>query len=177
LVVVVTALAGILTTVAGVWSFSATRSFAEFAGFPQHEHFLHDIGAFQIGIGVLLLLALIWSDALLTVLAGFFVANTLHTVNHITDLHLGGHAWHAWGLGAVSLFVALAFLARFREGGYVVGAVATVANPLLAPFVRQKTVSLTTYRKNGEPGRTPVSTADPSACARPPSWASRMAMG
>jgi len=28
--------------------------------FPSHRHFVHDVGAFQLGIGVTLLLAMIW---------------------------------------------------------------------------------------------------------------------
>jgi hypothetical protein len=40
---------------------------------------------------------------------------------------------------------------RLRELGWVVGPVGTALMPALAPFVRQKTVLLTTYRRDGTP--------------------------
>ena len=61
--------AGLLT--GGLWALAAPESFAQFAYFPPPEHFEHDLGAFQIGAAVTLLLALVWSDALATALAGF----------------------------------------------------------------------------------------------------------
>ena len=45
---------------AGLWCLFAPRSFAEAVRFPYAEHFLHDLGAFQFGIGATLALALIW---------------------------------------------------------------------------------------------------------------------
>src|SRR5262249_47435902 len=99
--VAVTALTGVTTGSIGTWCLIAPTSFAETVGFGPHVHFLHDVGAFQLGLGVTLLLALIWADALATALAGFIVANTVHTVNHVVDLDLGGSAGQAWLLGAV----------------------------------------------------------------------------
>jgi PPOX class probable F420-dependent enzyme len=158
-VVAVTLLAGLGTATTGVWSLTAPGSFAKLVDFPYHEHFLHDLGAFQLGIAAALLLALIWSDALATALAGFLLANTVHAVNHAIDLHLGGHAWDVWALAVLSLAAALALGLRLRRLGYVVGAVATATSPALVPFVRQKTILLTTYRRDGTPGGTPVSIA------------------
>jgi hypothetical protein len=77
----------------GLWPFFDARSFfdrvAEFD--PYNPHFLHDIGAFQVGIGVSLGLAL-WrrSDALFVALAGAGIASALHAVAHIRDHDLGG---------------------------------------------------------------------------------------
>jgi PPOX class probable F420-dependent enzyme len=156
-VIAVTLLAGALTLGAGVWSLAAPSSFAEAVNFPNAEHFLHDVGAFQIGIGTTLLLAVAWSDGLALALAGFLVGNTIHAVNHAVDLHLGGHASDPWLLGAVSLLVAAALAVRLRELGYVVGAVGTAATPELEPFVRQKTALLVTYRRDGTPADTPLS--------------------
>lgn len=155
----VTTLVGLATATIGVWALFGPRSFADFAGFGFHEHFLHDIGAFQLGLGVTLLLAVLWSDALATAMAGFFVANTAHTVNHVVDLDLGGSAWQAWVLGAVSVLIGVAFVLRLRQLGYVLGEVGATTDPALAPFVRQKTILLTTFRKDGRPGSTPVSIA------------------
>jgi len=150
---------GVLTLAAGVWAYGSPSSFAEFAQFPEHEHFLHDVGAFQVGLGLMLLLALIWADAIALVLTAFLVANTLHAVAHFVDLDLGGDVWQAVVLAAGSVLLGLALWLRLRAVGYVVGSVRPASDSRLAPFVQQKTVSLTTYRKNGQPGRTPVSIA------------------
>lgn len=150
-------LAGLGMLVGGFWSLLAPDSFARFVRFPANDHFLHDLGAFQLGAGVALLLALIWADALATALTGFLVTNVVHTSNHFRDTDLGGSAWQTWSLAALSVLVALALAVRLRQLGYVVGQVGTAASPALAGFVRQKTVRLTTYRRDGRPGSTPVS--------------------
>lgn len=149
---------GALTLGAGVWAEVSPRSFAEFVGFEDHRHFVHDIGAFNIGIGTTLLLAAAWADAAAVVLAGFLVGNTVHTVNHVVDLDIGGHSWDAWTLGAVSVLVLAALVVRMRQLGWVAGeAATTAAAPALAPFVRQKTILLTSYRRDGRPVGAPVS--------------------
>jgi PPOX class probable F420-dependent enzyme len=158
-VVTLTAAVGLSTIAAGIWCLVDPRSFAEFVKFDFHEHFLHDVGAFQLGLGITLLLALIRADALATALAGFIVANTVHTVNHVMDLDQGGSAAEAWLLGAISIALVAAFVLRLRQLGYVLGAVTIATEAALAPFVRQKTIRLTTYRKDGRPGTSPVSIA------------------
>jgi PPOX class probable F420-dependent enzyme len=157
--ITITALIGLLTAGIGVYCLIDPHLFAEFVGFPAHEHFVHDVGAFQVGLGVMLLLALIWSDALATALAGYVVANTVHTVNHIVDLDLGGSALQAWALGAASVALVIAFVLRLRQLGHVLGNVSVATDPLLIPFVRQKTIRLTTFRKDGTAGSSPVSIA------------------
>ncbi|MPZ60892.1 MAG: PPOX class F420-dependent oxidoreductase [Propionibacteriales bacterium] len=154
-----TSVAGTAMASGGVWALAAPGSFAEFVDFPGHVHFLHDLGAFQIGAAVTLFLALIWSDALTTALAGFLVGNTIHVINHVADLDLGGYAGQIWALAALSLAVAAALVLRLRGLGYVVGEVDVATTPVLAPYVRQKTVLLTTYRRDGRAGGTPVSIA------------------
>ena len=158
-VVAITALIGLFNVGIGLWCLIDPSSFAQSVGFPAHEHFVHDLGAFQVGLGVTLLLALIWSDALATALAGYIVANTVHTVNHIVDLDLGGSALQAWALGAASVALIAAFALRLRQLGYVLGNVGAATEPLLVPFVRQKTIRLTTFRKDGTAGTSPVSIA------------------
>src|SRR6266508_3103322 len=154
-VLVVTLLAGIITLSAGLWALLAPRSFAEAVRFPYARHFVHDTGAFQIGIGATLLLALAWRDGLALVLAGFLVGNTAHVVSHIADLGLGGRGWEPWGLAAVSVLVAVALVLRLRAIGYVVGEVSAVAAPELARFARQKTAVLITYKREGTPDAQP----------------------
>ncbi len=133
-VISVTLLAGAAMLAAGIWSLAAPRSFAEAVKFPYAEHFIHDLGAFQVGIGVTLLLAVIWSDALALALAGFLVGNTVHAVNHVVDLDLGGRGSDPWLLGLVSVLIAAALALRLKEIGYV-------------------------YRRDGTPVGTPLSVA------------------
>jgi hypothetical protein len=101
----------------GVWSLLFSRSFDAFIDFPPYnEHLLHDVGAFQIGIGVSVLLALMWSDGIGVALVAFIVAGTIHSINHALDRHLGGHASDQWGLAGLAL-VALAALIVHLWGG------------------------------------------------------------
>jgi PPOX class probable F420-dependent enzyme len=158
-VAVITAILGLFMTGAGVWALGWPRSFAKVTGYPFSGHFIHDAGAFQIGIGVGLLLALIWRDAIATVLACFLVANSIHAVNHVVDLRSGGHDGGGWLIGAVSVLAAVALWLRIRQGGWVVGHVGTATDPQLVRFVEQKTVLLTSYRRDGTPVRTPLSLA------------------
>jgi PPOX class probable F420-dependent enzyme len=158
-VLAVTVLSGVGMLAAGTWALLEPRSFAEAVSFPYSEHFLHDAGAFEVGIGATLLLAVAWRDGLALALAGFFVANTLHAVNHAVDLDIGGTAAQLWTLVAWSVLLAVALVIRLRQLGYVVGEVTTAASPALEPFVRQKTVLLTSYRRDGTPVGTPLSVA------------------
>ena len=76
----------------GAWMFIAPHSFFDtLAVFqPYNRHFLHDAGAFQIGLGATVLLALRWRDALLIVLTGISVTSWLHVLAHAVDHDLGG---------------------------------------------------------------------------------------
>ncbi|MFN3004489.1 hypothetical protein [Mycolicibacterium wolinskyi] len=111
IVVVVAALSMLVT---GVWMRIDPASFAQWANWPNHEHFLHDAGAFQIGIGATMLFALWWHDVIAVVLAGFVVANTLHAINHFVDRD-GGNAADWWQLGIFSLLAAAGLAVRMRQ--------------------------------------------------------------
>ena len=92
-VAVLSGLGGIFFVAFGLWSFLDPRSFFdEVATFePYNAHFLHDIGAFQIGIGAVLLIAL-WAraDAIFTALAGSGIGAAFHVLAHLLDRDLGG---------------------------------------------------------------------------------------
>ena len=111
-----TLIAGLTMLAFGVWALGFPHAFAAFIDFaPYNEHLLHDAGAFQVGIGATLLLALRWRDSLAVSLAGFVIAAGLHAVNHLVDRHLGGHGGDPLGLGALAVLGAMALALRLRR--------------------------------------------------------------
>ena len=88
----VAAVAGVVFLVAGVWAFFAPASFFEAAASfePYNVHLIRDIGAFQIGIGAVLVLGVLLRDALLAALAGASTGAVFHLVSHLIDRDLGG---------------------------------------------------------------------------------------
>ena len=112
---------GLVFLGAGLWAFVAPRSFFEQAATfePYNTHLIRDIGAFQLGLGAVLLLATWLRDALLAALAGVAVGAVAHTAAHIIDRDLGGQPGvdiPAFGVLAVLLVVAA--VARHRTSGY-----------------------------------------------------------
>lgn len=112
----VTAAVGVFNLGAGVWAFFAPASFFDVvATFPPYnEHFLHDVGAFQIGAGVALLAALWMRDAFLVVLAGAGAGSGIHLVSHVIDGDLGGRATDVPGLAILLAAVLYALVRRAR---------------------------------------------------------------
>jgi DoxX-like family len=105
--------------VTGLWPFFDPRSFydnvAEFP--PYNAHFLHDIGAFQIGLGIILVLALIWPrDALLVALAGTGIAAAFHFVAHIQDEDQGGTTGQTITLGLMAVALLGGAVWQWRRG-------------------------------------------------------------
>jgi peptidoglycan/LPS O-acetylase OafA/YrhL len=76
----------------GAWAFLAPASFYEQVALfaPYNRHFLHDIGAFQLGIGAALALAPTGRPGPRIALCGAATAATLHAVAHAIDHGLGG---------------------------------------------------------------------------------------
>jgi len=78
----------------GLWAFADPESFfEEVATFePYNQHFIQDIGAFQIGLGAVLLLAVLvpGQDALAVGLLGTGAGSAVHVVSHIIGNDLGG---------------------------------------------------------------------------------------
>jgi hypothetical protein len=111
----VAGLFGAFTFLLGVWAIADTSSFYEnIAEFPPYNrHFLHDVGAFQMGLGAALLFAIIWrSDALLAVLGGAAVGATAHWAAHVADEDLGGRARDPYLLGVIALVLVAVFIWR-----------------------------------------------------------------
>ncbi|MFG3689341.1 PPOX class F420-dependent oxidoreductase [Micromonospora sp. NPDC047740] len=159
LVRAVAALLGAAAVVVGVWALTRPDSFSSAVGFPPHQHFVHDVGAFQLGIGATLLLALIWSDALAVALAGYVVGGAAHTLSHVIDAHIGGSAAQTWVVGVSAVLALAALVARLRQLGWVVGYVDPAPAPAWAPLVRQKTLVLTTFKRDGTAVPTALSVA------------------
>ncbi|MEU2612994.1 PPOX class F420-dependent oxidoreductase [Micromonospora sp. NPDC007271] len=166
----VAALLGTVALVVGVWAFTRPDSFSSAVNFPPHEHFAHDIGAFQLGIGATVLLALIWADAFAVAVAGYVVGGVAHTVSHVLDADLGGSAAQTWAVGLSGALAVVALVARLRQLGWVVGYVDPAPDSAWAPLARQKTVVLTTYKRDGTAVPTAVSVAVVGARAYVRSW-------
>jgi hypothetical protein len=100
----------------GVWAFGWPESFARFIDYaPYNRHLIHDVGAFQMGIGLATLVALMWSDSLLVALTGFAIASGLHAVSHAVDRHVGGHAGDVPALGTLTLVALYAIFVRLHR--------------------------------------------------------------
>lgn len=110
----ITIVATLVFLVTGLWAMLAPASFYVWvAPFPPYNrHFLHDAGAFQIGLGATLLLALRWRNALFVTLLGVGAGATLHALSHILDRDLGGRRSDPLSLG---LLAALLLLAALRQ--------------------------------------------------------------
>lgn len=99
---------GLFFLVFGVWAMAAPESFYELATFePYNQHFLQDIGAFQIGLGAVLLLATLQPTMgpLTLALLGTGAGAVAHAVSHVIGRDLGGQPWRD-----IPLFVAIAVL-------------------------------------------------------------------
>ena len=103
----------------GLWAFIDARSFYDqLATFPPYNrHLLHDIGAFQIGIGASLLLAAAWRDALSAALGGAGLGGVFHAAAHVWDRDLGGKATDPWFFALLAVVLVGAALVRRRATG------------------------------------------------------------
>lgn len=92
--IVAAAIGSIAFLLAGVWAMAAPESFFEqLARFePYNQHFIQDIGAFQIGLGIVLLIAAIRprTDGLTVALLGAGSGAAAHAVSHLIGRDLGG---------------------------------------------------------------------------------------
>ena len=84
---------GAFYTWTGGWAFLFPTGFysivATFS--PYNLHLIHDLGAFQVGLGVVLVGAAIAGRGLVPALIGVLTGSLLHLVAHVLDIHLGGH--------------------------------------------------------------------------------------
>jgi hypothetical protein len=106
--------AGLFMVVAGLWAFFSPREFFNSVATwpPFNKHFIHDIGAFQIGIGLTLLLAAFRTDALFVALGGAAVGQTFHFFAHLQDKDLGGKDSDVIVFGVVAAVLIFAVYTR-----------------------------------------------------------------
>ena len=110
------AVGGAAMLVFGIWPLLLPKSFAASIAYPPYnEHLLHDVGAFQIGIGAALLATWLSRDAVTVALAGFVVGSALHVVSHVVDQDRGGHPADPWVLGLLCIIGAVGLVVRIRS--------------------------------------------------------------
>ena len=90
---VVAVVGGLAFAAFGLWGMVDPEGFHDFADFePYNQHYLQDIGAFQIGIGAVLLLAAFrnHADTLAVALLGAAIGSFAHLISHAVGNDLGG---------------------------------------------------------------------------------------
>jgi hypothetical protein len=112
----VTIAAAALFVVAGAWAFLDPAAFYErVAHFPPYNrHFLHDAGAFQLGLGAALVLSLIGWDGRRVALWAAAAASVLHAASHVIDHDLGGRGTDPLALALVAAALIAAALLSTR---------------------------------------------------------------
>lgn len=114
--VIVAGVAGAFFLAFGAWAFLAPGSFFDsVATFPPYnKHLIHDLGAFQVGLGVALLAAIFWKDSLLVALAGAAAGSAVHVFAHVLDQDLGGRGTDIPGLSLLALVLLYGATTRWR---------------------------------------------------------------
>lgn len=108
-----TGVIGTFVALQGVWAFIDPRSFYDtLATFePYHPHFLRDIGAAEIGVGVAALVSALHPRAVVAGLAGLTAFQVPHVVSHVIDVDNGGNP--GFDIPALSLLAGLTAAALF----------------------------------------------------------------
>jgi hypothetical protein len=115
---VLAAIIGLFYSVTGLWSFLFPAGFySTVATFtPYNLHLLHDIGAFQVGMGVVLLAAAAIGRGLVPALFGVLIGSLLHLVAHLLDIRLGGHpGTDLPALAGIALVLGIALYLELRR--------------------------------------------------------------
>jgi hypothetical protein len=101
----------------GAWAFADPASFYDAVALfpPYNRHLLHDVGAFQLGLGTALVLGLAGASGLGVALWAAAIAGVLHAVSHFVDRELGGRETDPLALTLVAVVLVAAALATRRE--------------------------------------------------------------
>jgi hypothetical protein len=110
------AVLAVISLGAGLWAMIAPHAFYDQAATfpPYNRHFIHDIGAFQIGLGSCLIGALALSDVLLVVLMGNALGGVAHFVGHVADRSIGGQSSDPFTFGGLALVMVVLTALRWR---------------------------------------------------------------
>jgi hypothetical protein len=80
---------------------------------PYNRHFIHDIGAFTLGLGATLGFGLAVADGLVVALGGNAIGALAHFISHTVDRDLGGQPTDPFTFGIFALvLIALAVWRR-----------------------------------------------------------------
>jgi uncharacterized membrane protein len=106
-----------MTLVTGAWAFVAPASFFDvIAPFePYNRHFIHDAGAFSIGVSVGLLLTSAHQTGAAVGLGGYTASAVLHLISHLLDHDLGGNPARDLPYLTVLAIAGIAGLAAIRR--------------------------------------------------------------
>lgn len=101
----------------GLWAFFAPRSFFDtVATFPPYNvHLIHDIGAFTIGLGAVLVFALLGYNALRGALLGVGVGSAVHVLSHVVDYQIKPEPMDIVGLTVITLVTFAAAFGMERQ--------------------------------------------------------------
>jgi uncharacterized membrane protein len=118
--ILVGVLGGLVFLLGGIWAMVAPESFFDtVATFePYNQHFIQDLGAFQIGLGAVLLVAVLASraDALAVALFGVGIGASAHVVSHLVGRDLGGRpSFDIPSLTLLAVLLLLAGIVRWRS--------------------------------------------------------------
>ena len=101
--------------VVGLWALLAPAGFygavAPFS--PYNQHLFHDAGAFQVGLGLALVLCSATRAALQPALLAVLAASILHA-SHVEDRALGGHVSDVPALSLLCALLAVAVVLERR---------------------------------------------------------------
>lgn len=115
-----TALFALVFLVTGGWALVAPEPFYEtVASYPPYnEHFIHDLGAFQLGIAGALVLGAAGAGGLAVALGGHAVAAVGHALAHVMDAGAGGRDSDPVSLSiyAVAAVTSAVIALRRRDG-------------------------------------------------------------
>ena len=107
---------GAFYVVAGLWAFlGPARFYSAVAPFPPYnQHLFHDAGAFQVGLGLALVLCSATRAGLQPALLAVLAASLLHAGSHVEDRALGGHVTDVPALSLLCALLAVAVVLERR---------------------------------------------------------------
>lgn len=116
MITVLAVVLAVFDLVAGGWAFLAPAGFAASVAtfLPFNAHFLHDAGAFQLGLFGALVAGLLMRRGLVVAFAANLVASVFHLAAHIEDGRLGGHGYDVPILALVAVLATAGFVLALR---------------------------------------------------------------